>query len=93
MFETDLRNLASIIIAAAIKSETNFSDRIEALKAGTTLYGLLLKHKELDAPEEAAQGPSFADFTEAVSEHPNGGTKAGVRAGARKRGSSGAAPE
>ena len=101
MFETDLRNLASLIIAEAIKSETPFEQRVDALKAGTTLYGLLLKHKELDAPEQH-NGPSFLDFSEAVAdppkagkpesqrdmERPNGGTKA-VRTGARRRGSSG----
>ena len=84
MFETDLRNLASLIIAQAIKSETPFEQRVEALKAGTTLYGLLLKHKELDAPETSA-GPSFMDFSEAIpQENPNGGTqKVRTRGGRR----------
>jgi hypothetical protein len=89
MFETDLKSLASLIVEEAIKEGTSLEDRIDALKAGTTLYGLLLKHKELDEPASAGQGPSFLDFSEAVSsprvsggkeEQPNGGTK--VRAGA-----------
>lgn len=93
MFETDLKNLASLIIAEAIKSTTPFEQRVDALKAGTTLYGLLLKHKELDEPADAGQGPSFLDFSEAVAgsprdsgakEKPNGGT-AKVRAGGRGR--------
>lgn len=89
MFETDLKNLASLIIAEAIKSTTPFEQRVDALKAGTTLYGLLLKHKELDDPADAGQGPSFLDFSEAVAgspreEKPNGGTTK-VRVGGRKR--------
>lgn len=86
MFETDLKNLASIIIAEAIKSTTPFEQRVDALKAGTTLYGLLLKHKELDDPADAGQGPTFLDFSEAVAgeEKPNGGT-AKVRTGGRGR--------
>jgi hypothetical protein len=85
VFETDLKSLASLIIAEAIKSTTPFEQRVDALKAGTTLYGLLLKHKELDEPAIAGQGPSFLDFSEAVSskEQPNGSPK--VRAGARRR--------
>jgi hypothetical protein len=89
MFETDLKNLASLIVAEAIKVGTSLEDRIDALKAGTTLYGLLLKHKELDEPASAGQGPSFLDFSEAVAplargkeEQPNGGASAKVRAGA-----------
>jgi hypothetical protein len=93
MFETDLRNLASLILAEAIKSDTPFEQRVDALKAGTTLYGLLLKHKELDPADAGQAGPSFVDFSEAVSprggkEQENGGTQK-VRTGARRRGSSG----
>jgi hypothetical protein len=102
MFETDLRNLASLIIAEAIKETTPFEQRVDALKAGTTLYGLLLKHKELDDPDAADAGrPSFLDFSEAVAgkpaaggaqEKPNGGNQK-VRAGGRGgRGSSSADP-
>ena len=92
MFETDLRNLASLLIADAIKEGTPFEQRVDALKAGTTLYGLLLKHKELDQPEQH-NGPSFLDFSEAVAEKEvkHGGTKAvrtGARAGPRRNGSS-----
>ena len=88
MFETDLKNLASLIVAQAIKSDTSLSDRVDAFKAATAFYGLLLKNKELDNPE-VNQGPSFLDFSEAVAEkgRPNGGAK--VRTGARRRGSSG----
>jgi hypothetical protein len=90
MFETDLKNLASLIITEAIKSTTPFEQRVDALKAGTTLYGLLLKHKELDDPADAGHGPSFLDFSEAVApchrgkeEQPNGGAREKVRTGTR----------
>lgn len=95
MFETDLRNLASLIVAEAIKEGTPFEQRVDALKAGTSLYGLLLKHKELDTPD-AGTGPSFLDFSEAVAGKPrdtterqNGGTEKAVRTRARR----GAEPE
>ena len=86
MFKTDLEALASLIVAEAIKSDTSLPDRVDAFKAATAFYGLLLKNKELDKPE-VNQGPSFLDFSEAVAEKQNGGEK--VRAGARRRGTSG----
>ena len=87
MFKTDLEALASLIVAEAIKSDTSLPDRVDAFKAATAFYGLLLKNKELDKPE-VNQGPSFLDFSEAVSEKQNGGAQK-VRTGARRRGTSG----
>jgi hypothetical protein len=99
MFETDIKNLASVIVAEALKEGTPFQDRLEALKILNTYYGLTLKNKAPDDAGQAPMGPSFLDFSEAVAggsprdsgaeEKPNGGSKTIVRTGARRRGTSG----
>ena len=94
MFETDIKNLASVIVAEALKEGTPFQDRLEALKILNTYYGLTLKNKAPDDAGQVPMGPSFLDFSEAVAgdsprdrgaeEKPNGGSKA-VRVGSGRR--------
>jgi hypothetical protein len=86
MFETDIKNLASVIVAEALNEATPFQDKVDAFKAVTTYYGLLLKNRDSAAAEQAPVGPSFLDFSAAVEERANGGATTKVRAGGRKRG-------
>jgi hypothetical protein len=84
MFETDIKNLASAIVAQALKEGTSFQDKVDAFKAVTTYYGLLLKNRDSADAEQVPAGPSFLDFSEAVAGDQDGRSKA-VRTGSGRR--------
>jgi hypothetical protein len=65
-FRDEFETIVMGIAKEAMLQATAFADRIEALKALNTSYGLMMKHKT-ETPEETDE----FDFSKAIAEEPD----------------------
>lgn len=70
-FAESMDKLAAIIVRKAEFPDTPLAESIDAFKALTPYFAILVKSRKADADGEA----SFADFTKELTEHQNGGTE------------------
>jgi hypothetical protein len=82
-FKDDIEKVAKAIVAKVSLPDTPFSDVLEAMKVLNVYYGLRLKHKQDDDPEEGSTFGAFQEQLEEVMEAENGAAK--VRSHRRTR--------
>jgi hypothetical protein len=78
--KADLDKLAGSIANKATDKDTPFAERLDAFKALSAYYGLLLKTRSKS--DEDSDEPNFADFTSALAdpaEEPSNGRAAPIR--------------
>lgn len=79
-FPDELDKLAKQVAAKAASADTPLQESVDALKALTPYYALLLKRKP-DVPQDDGDAPSFRNFQASLDadttteESPNGGAQ------------------
>lgn len=82
-FTSELEKLAKHVTAEAMKPDTVFADKTEAMKVLTTYFAILTKYKQKQ--EDGDGTDTFEDFAkklETAESPPNGSTKVRGRRGA-----------
>jgi len=81
-FRSDLESVGLSIAKEAMKDKTPLPERIDALKALTTLYATLKKDKGNEESEPS--GSTMADFQQAIEETRRGVTEVHSGRGTRR---------